>query len=409
MRLPTLIRTDTAPSALTAILAIGLTQVIGWGTTFSPLMAVGDTIGQDLRLPREIIFGGIAAMLVFGAVIAPACGRAVDRYGARPIMAAGSVLVAAALLLVAVATGAVSYLVGWALIGVASPMMLTNAALPGLVQIAGGNARRGITILTLLTGFTSTIFLPPIAYLNDIIGWRATFLGFAVLHLAICLPVHLLVLPRTQPSRQQTLAGGTTAPPWEGRLPTEKRRLAFVLLALWSCTDGIIVWGLNMQIIDVFQMLGLSATAAIGVWMLSGPTQVASRLVDLLTGGRLPILKVAMAGAVVAPLGPLAVLAGGATIPTAGLLAVTYGIAHGLFALARNMLPLLLFGQKEYGTYMGRLMLPQNLANAASPIVFAAIITRSGADAALMAGLVLTLTGLAGVLILIRVCQDAAS
>jgi MFS family permease len=408
VRPPTLIRTDTAPSALTATLALGLTQIIGWGTTFSPLMALGDTLTTELMLPREVIFAGITAMLVFGALAAPSCGRAVDRYGSRPIMAAGSILVSAALLLLAAASGMVTYLLAWTLIGLASPMMLTNAALPGLVQITGGNARRGITILTLLTGFTSTIFLPPIAYLNDVIGWRTTFLGFAILHLAVCLPIHLLVLPRTPPSREQGVAGGTTAP-WEGRLPTDKRRLAFVLLALWSCTDGIIVWGLNMQIIDVFQMLGLSATAAIGVWMLSGPTQAASRFEDLLTGGRLPILKVAMSGAAVAPLGILAVLTGGATIVTAGLLAITYGIAHGLFALARNMLPLLLFGQKEYGTYMGRLMLPQNLANAASPIVFAAIITRSGADAALWAGLAMTLTGLAGVLILIRVCQDAAA
>lgn len=52
------------------------------------------------------------------------------------------------------------------------------------------------------------------------------------------------------------------------------------------------------------------------------------------------------------------------------------GLGHGLFAVvARNTLPLSLFGAREFGQYMGLLMVPQNVVNAAAPIMMAWIIS----------------------------------
>jgi hypothetical protein len=56
---------------LVAILGLAVTQMTGWGTTYYlPAVLVGP-IEADLRLSREIIFGGVTIMLLVGAVVAP--------------------------------------------------------------------------------------------------------------------------------------------------------------------------------------------------------------------------------------------------------------------------------------------------------------------------------------------------
>ena len=91
-------------------LALGLTQIIGWGTTFLMLALLGRHIQDDLALPAELIFAGITVLFATGAVVAPRIGRVMDRTGARVLMSVGSLLYAASLAALAMSQGLVSYL-----------------------------------------------------------------------------------------------------------------------------------------------------------------------------------------------------------------------------------------------------------------------------------------------------------
>jgi hypothetical protein len=53
------------------VIGIGLTSIIGWGTSFSAIAILGSIIGRDLAISREAIFGGIAIMLVVSGLVAP--------------------------------------------------------------------------------------------------------------------------------------------------------------------------------------------------------------------------------------------------------------------------------------------------------------------------------------------------
>jgi hypothetical protein len=401
--------TDTAtPSRqrlLTVIAGLGVTQIIGWGTTFSSLTIFGTTIGVDLGMSREAVFGGITMMLLTSALIAPRMGRLVDTKGARPIMMTGSVVASLAMVALASAQGIATYLLAWVLIGISIPMMLANAALAGLVQIVGSNARRAITGLMLLNGLTGTVFLPLNALLVGTVGWRNAYLVFAAMHLLICLPVHAIILRRRAPEFDVTVRGGDRS--MDGMLPPDKRFAAFVMLTIWSCTEGLITWGLYMQIIDVFKGLGLSAAAAIGLWALVGPSQACARFGELVFGGRYSILMTAGLSAILTTISFLFILPFSPTVMTAGAFSICIGLGHGFFAIARNTLPLMLFGAREYGTYMGRLLLPQNIANAAAPIVFATAVARFEPSTALWLASFATLTGLVAVTLLIRTCRRA--
>jgi MFS family permease len=391
-------------STLIPVCGLGITQIIGWGTSFSPLTIFGTAIGEELGLSREVVFSGITIMLLVSALVAPRVGRIVDHRGAQPVMMVGSLIAALAMLAMWLVHGLTSYYFSWVLVGIAMPMMLSNTALPGLVQVIGPNARRAITGLMLINGLTSTIFLPLCAWLVNVIGWRDCYLIFAALHVFVCLPIHALVL-RPAATGAAPIAS-KTSPPADGILPQHMRRAAFVMLALWACTEGLITWGLYMQVIDVFKALGLSGATAVALWAIVGPAQATARFADLVFGGRYSIFAVALASASLTTASFAIVLPFGLSIVTAALFCTAIGIGHGLFAVARNTLPLTLFGAREYGYYMGLLMVPQNIVNAASPIIMAAVISRIHPVGALwMAGLGAA-AGLAAVLGLVRACRE---
>jgi hypothetical protein len=269
--------------------------------------------------------------------------------------------------------------------------------------VIGPDARRAITGLMLLSGLTSTIFLPLCAWLQNTIGWRDSYLIFAALHLCVCLPIHALVLRAA--AGAAVASGASSNPPADGVLPPERRRRAFVMLALWSCTEGLITWGLYLQVIDVFKALGLGGATAVGLWALVGPAQASARFADLVFGKRYTIFAVALASASLTALSFLFLLSLGIGFATALVFCVLLGVGHGLFAVARNTLPLILFGAREYGSYMGLLMVPQNIVNAAAPIIFAAAISRIHPAGALWLAGVGAVTGLMAVVALVRACR----
>jgi len=400
---------QTAPAdrrrILVAIAGLGTTQIIGWGTTFSSLTIFGTRIGDDLSLSRESVFAGITIMLLASALVATRVGRYADQKGARPVMITGSLLAAMAMIALAFTQGVATYLVAWVLVGLAMPMMLANTALVGLVQIVGSNARQAITGLMLMSGLTGTVFLPLNALLIETIGWRNAYLAFALLHLLVCVPIHALILTRHAP---QTAPASRATPDLalDGLLPPDRRFKAFVMLTIWSCAEGLIVWGLYMQIIDVLKGMGLSAAAAVGVWAVVGPAQASARFGDLMFGARYSITTTALLSAGLSCLSFFLILPFGGSIVTAAAFAICLGLGHGFYAIARNTLPLTLFGVREYGTYLGRMMLPQSIVNAVSPIVFAALIARFDPSAALWLAAVAAFAGFASVVMLVRICRS---
>jgi predicted MFS family arabinose efflux permease len=270
------------------------------------------------------------------------------------------------------------------------------------VQVIGPDARRAITGLMLITGITSTVFLPLNHWLQHTIGWRDSYLLFAGLHLFMCVPLHAMVLARTGGASPRQ--GKGDAARTNGVLAPAQRRRAFIMLALWTCAEGLISWGLYLQVIDALKAMGLSDAAAVGLWSLVGPAQATARLTDLVFGRRYSIFAVALTSASLNVLSFLCLVPFGVSLASTALFCLLLGTGHGLFAVAANTMPLYLFGSREYGAYIGWLTVPQNIVNAISPIVFAAAISRVDPAGALWIAGFGAFTALLAVLGLRRVC-----
>lgn len=384
--------------AAKATIGLCLTQIVGWGTTFLMPSVLGRHFERDLGLPSEIVFGGITVMFGVGALFAPRVGRLLDRTGARSVMAIGSVVYALSLAALSSSQGLASYLLCWAAMGIASTLALNTPASIALAQIAGSRARQAIAVLAIIGGFASTVFWPLSEALEVFVGWRGVLLVYAAIHLLICTPVHLLVLPGRPIVGPQSAAGPTVAPP-----PSDKTRRIFLLLAIAFSCGAFIFTGFIVHAIGVLRGLGHDPASALLLASLIGPAQVAVRVVELVFGHRYAISTSTLFAAAVLPLGlGLAFLAGG-NFAVALLCLVAYGIANGLKAVLRATLPLALFGRAQFGTYLGRLALPQGIVSAAAPPVLAAVMANYGAEGVLGLTFIVATVALIATVMLVRV------
>ena len=364
-----------------AICGLGLTQIIGWGSTYYLLTILGPNIAADLGLSPQLTSSGLSILLALGGVLGPYSGRMMDMYGARPVMATGSVIACLGLIALSLAQGSVGYILGWLVIGCSASMVLYPAAFTALTQASPASARRAITLLTLAGGLASTVFWPLSEYLLAIYDWRSVCRIYAGINLLACLPLHLLVIPGRSETAKLEEAHGASAPPG---LPDAARARAFLLLASVLALNGLLVTGVLNQFLVLMTSLGQSASNAVFFGMVFGLAQVSARLADMLFGTRYDALKAGVAVTAGFTLAVMALMAGGAS-PAAGLaFAAFFGISNGVFTIVRGTLVLALFGVKGYGEQLGTITVAQGLAGATAPVLLSLVLSHWGGGGALV-------------------------
>jgi ATP/ADP translocase len=113
-------------------------------------------------------------------------------------------------------------------------------------------------------------------------------------------------------------------------------------------------------------------------------------------------MNAAVTAAIILPAGLALTMIGGHLLPVALLCIAAYAVANGLKAVLRATLPLTLFGRGQFGTYMGRLALPQGIVSAVAPMVLAGIMTRYGAMGAFWAVFISAFGAMIAMLLLAR-------
>jgi MFS family permease len=372
-----------------------LTQTFGWGVNVSLLGVLAAPAGADLGLSPTMVYGGATALFLCAAATGPAAGRAVDRFGGPRVLAFGSVVPALALALMALAQGPVLWFCAWALQGVATHVALATAAYGALAQQAGGQARRAIGTLTLATGLCATVMWPVSGFLMEAVGWRGMCLAYAGATLAIVLPIHLWISLRAGQRATPEAASAAASTPLAGSAGV------FRLVAVFQTVSVVVGTSLMVLLIDIFTALGTPRPEAIFAASLVGVAYLVSRALLVAIGERLPPVTLAAAVLVAMPLSlaPLVLWPlSGAPLPAwvAAATAVAYGLPAGLLGILRPTIPQQVFGAASYGRALGRLARPGDLANAAAPAVFAALLAVS-ASAAVLAAVALCLVGLVAI------------
>lgn len=130
---------------------------------------------------------------------------------------------------------------------------LYDAAFATLGGYYGHSARSAITTLTLWGGFASTVCWPLSALFLEHWGWRGTCAAYAAIHLAICLPLVVLVLPRN--GKPKPLGGVRETP--RLALYGHERRAYLTIMAIMVLA-GLGVTIVSVHLLTLLQQRGFS-------------------------------------------------------------------------------------------------------------------------------------------------------
>ena len=328
---------------------------------------LGAAIREDLHIGNIALFGSFTVGLFVSGFAAPTVGRLIDAHGGRTVLAAGSACGAAALAVLALAQGTVSLMAGFVLAGLAMAGCLYDPAFATLHRISGSAYRKAVTVLTLFGGFASTVFWPLSQFLLGVVGWRTTFAVFAALNLLVCLPVHLLMVPRGRGAAAHVdVAGAQT--PHPARHPA-----VFAWLATALALGAFLPSALSAHVIGLLTSSGLSAADAVFASSLIGAMQVAGRVVEFTfsrhmratTAGTLAFVLLALSIALLTQVRGVWL--------TALAFAVLYGWSNGVMTIVRGTVPAEVLGHAGYGALLGRLAQPQFIARAIAPLALTLI------------------------------------
>ena len=318
---------------------------------------------------KSAIVGSFSVALLMSGLLAPAVGRRIDRAGGRWVMAGGSLLGAAGLALLGYVQSVAQLYAVWSLLGLAMAATLYEPAFAVVTRIFAANFRRGITVLTLFGGFASTVFWPVTQALIDVLGWRDAVQVLALINLAVCVPLHVLLLPGGH------AAQGHDAQPATGSkgLRDVVREPAFYLLCAAFTFNAVVFSAMAVHMLPMLVEKGMTALQAAAVGAMVGPMQVAGRAVELAFGRRFRALHVGLVAATMLPLS-LVVFYLLDPVPAAFVVfAFLYGAGNGVTTIVRGTIPAELFGRQHYGAVNGAMAAPVLLAKALGPLIAAAL------------------------------------
>ena len=381
------------------ITALGVAQILAWGTSFYfPAVFAGPIVAETGWSLGSVVAGTSVGLLVAG-LISPQVGRIIDRHGGRPILFASSLFYAAGLAGIGLSPALPVYLFAWVLLGIGMGTGLYDAVFAALGRLYGSQARQPITNLTLFGGFASTVCWPLSAFMIEHAGWRAACFMYAALHLCIALPLQMTVIGRTaKPAAVTHDEAAPSSAPARIRHETLIFALLATVLSIAAGIGSIVV----VHLLIFLQARGVDYAAAVSLGTLFGPAQVGARVVERLLGGRYHPIWTMIASCTLMAVGLLLLVA---DFPILVLIILIYGGGYGVSWIGRGTLPLALFGPLRFPRLMGKLALPSLIVQALAPSVGAFAIETSGAEATIGVLTLLALINVALIGLLWAVCR----
>ncbi|GAA3348675.1 MFS transporter [Amorphoplanes nipponensis] len=362
----------------TLVASLAISQTIGYGTLYYAFAVLLAPVAAHLHTSTTAVTGAYTASVLTGAALAVPVGRWLDRHGGRLLMTAGSA--AGVLLLLAwsqVDTLWQLYLVQIG-IGAASAASLYEAAF-AIVIAATSTAHRSNALLTLtvVAGFSSTVFLPLTGWLVANHGWRTAILVLAGIQ-ALAVPLHAFAVQRPANHHHMNPARDDESRPGVGAVRAALADRGFWLLALGFTAHTAAITAVTVHLVAALISWGHPPTFAATIAGLLGALSVAGRL--LTTGLQRRYRTTTVTAAVFSVQAAAALLLPFVGANTGGAIGavIGFGLGFGVATIAKPVLLAERYDTRRYATLAGILVVPMTLAKAAAPLAAAGLHTRAG-------------------------------
>lgn len=306
-------------------------------------------------------------------------------------MAAASLVGGIALMSMGVVVHPFFYIVNWIILGISMSGLLYEPSFAVVTAAFGAEYRRGITLITLIAGFASTVFMPLTQCLVEWIGWRETLFVFGALLVVVGFPLHWFGL-QNEAKPVSTTPPAPTFADWIRELFRDIRDRRFVGLAIWFTAHAAIFSGMTFLLVPMLQ----SASVEPGIFLIAialiGPMQVLGRIVLATRGSNYTAHKVGWLALSSLAIAITTLLLAPPTLIFLVLFAAFYGLGNGVMTILRGTVIAEIFGRERYAELNGALSAPAVFSTALAPLTLSALWTFSGSPSTVLLA-VLSLIG----------------
>jgi len=355
------------PSFRATVVALAAGQLVCWAALYYAFSSFVLPMQQAFGWSKPQVMGAFTLGLAAWGAATYAAGAIIDAGHGRALMTGGALLAGAGFVLWSRVDTLAMLFVAWAALGASMAATLYEPAFNVLTKRFPDRYVRGITALTLVGGFASTLSFPASAWLIAQLGWRDALAAIGAVLGVVVAPLHAWALRGTP---RATLATAHPEAADDATLHDALRERAFWLLTITFTLYSFAAAAMWAHMMPAFMAKGRSEAQALAVVVWFGPAQVAGRLGYVAFGRWIPARPLGM---IVLGGLPVSLAIFALADRTAALLvfALLFGIANGLVTIVRGSLVPDYFGRRHVGRISGAMAGISLLARAAAPLATA--------------------------------------
>ena len=357
----------SAPPYRHTVIALAVGQVVCWAALYYAFSSFVLPMQQALGWSKPELMGAFTVGLAMWGAVSYAVGAAIDRGQGRAVLTFGALLGGIGFLMWSQVASLPGLYFTWALLGAAMAMTLYEPAFNVLTKRFPNRYVQGITVLTLVGGFASTLSFPAAVWLVSLWGWRAALVVIGGVLLLVVAPLHAWAL-RGVPASAGAARGGDAAA--DATLHEALREPSFWLLTASMTFYSFAAAALWAHVMPAFAAKGHSEAEALGVVVWFGPAQVLGRLLHFAFGRALSARALGLAVMCGLPLS-MAIFALADRTAILLVFALLFGFANGLVTIVRGSIVPEYYGRAHVGRISGAMSAIALLARATAPLVTA--------------------------------------
>ncbi len=370
---------------------LAVAETLVWAALYYSFPALLLEWERDLGWSKTEIVGALTLALMTSALLGPVTGRFIDRGFGRLVFSGSAALGTVLLAGLAWVEHLWQFYCLWFGIGVAMAGALYEACFSVLTHALGNEARRAITIVTLVAGLAGTLAFPSLHLLVGWVGWRDAVVIVAGVNLLVAVPLIWNACWHADQMRADQHAPGSAHP---GVASRALRTPVFWLLAVAFSMAYVEHFSLLTHLLPLLSERGLSDEVAVLTASSIGPMQVVGRLAMLAVEKYVSTFWIAFTCFLAMSGAATALFCSQAVPLLLPLFVVLQGAGIGMSSILRPVMTAELLGRAHFGIISGFLAIPSILAAALAPTLAALVWRMGGYEMVILMAILTALVGL---------------
>ena len=382
---------------------LAIAETLVWAGMFYSFPALILHWETDLGWTKTQLYATFTTALIVSAFAAPLVGHLIDR-GYGRMMLSSSALIGG------VMVGVLSFIeqfwiffVSWLLLAFAMAGCLYEPCFSYLTRTRGLEAKKPITMITLVAGFAGSVSFPTANIVAEWYGWRGSTFTFAVLILFIAVPLFVLGTGTEEALLSSKMPVGKTENGM--KLIATISGPAFWLLAMSFTTIAVCHGMLITHLLPMLAELNTPGVLAVTVASLFGPMQVLGRVVIIYVERHVSMYTICGSTFLLMLCGLGALIFAGSLPELVLVFVFLHGSGNGLTSITRPVVTADLLGREGFGSISGAIALFSMSGFALAPLFAAGIWEWGGYDLMLKLACVIVFSGFAAYLLALLISR----